>query len=43
VQHGDDVRVAGDPPHRPLLAVKVFEVDIVRIRTDDFDRDDTVE
>src|SRR5271170_1048414 len=43
MQHGHDVRVAGDPPHRPLLASEPFEVDIVLIRTEHLHCDDTVE
>ena len=43
MQHGHDVRVARDPSHRPLLAVKVFEIDVVLIGTEHLDRDDSVE
>ena len=43
MQHGHDVRVAGDPSHGPLLAVEVFDVDIVRIGTEHLHRDDAVE
>src|SRR5271165_315938 len=42
VQYGHDVRVAGDPPHRSLLVVEVFEVDIVRIGTEHLHRNDAV-
>ena len=43
MQHGHDVRVAGNPSHRPLLAIEVFEVEVVLIGTEHLDRDDPVE
>src|SRR5262249_34898536 len=43
MQHGHDVRVPRDPSHRPLLALKVFELDVVLIGTEHLDRDDPVE
>jgi hypothetical protein len=43
MKHGHDVRVTGDPSHRPLLATEVFEVDVVRIGTEHLDGDDPVE
>lgn len=43
MQHGHDVRVPGDPPHRPLLASELFEVDIVLVRTEHLHCDDAVE
>ena len=43
MQYGHDVRVAGDPSHRPLLTVEMFDVDIVRIGTEHLHRDDAVE
>jgi hypothetical protein len=43
MQYGHDVRVAGDPPHCPLLASELFEVDIILIRTEHLHCDDTVE
>jgi hypothetical protein len=43
VQYGDDVRVARDPSHRPLLAVKMVEVNVVLIGTEHLDRNNAVE
>ena len=43
VQYRHDVWVAGDSSHRPLLAVEVFEVDILRIGTEHLHRDHAVE
>ena len=40
---GHDVRVAGNASHRPLLAVKVFEIEVVLIGTEHLDRDHPVE
>src|ERR1700731_4944670 len=43
MQHGHDVRVAGAPAHRPLLARELFEVKVVAIRAEYLHRDETVE
>ena len=43
MEHRHDVRVAGDPSHRPLLAIKVFEVDVVLIGSEHLHRDDSIE
>jgi hypothetical protein len=43
MQHGHDVRVAGDPPHRSLLASELSEVDFVLVRTEHLHCDGTVE
>ena len=43
MQYGHDVRVARNPSHCPLLALEVFELDVVLIGTQYLDRDDSVE
>ncbi|MGC1155872.1 MAG: hypothetical protein WA925_28320 [Mycobacterium sp.] len=43
LEHRHDVRVPGDPSHRPLLAIKGFEVNLVLIETEHLHRDDSIE